>query len=264
MLTQVTDRLGRGVEQGPGRDPIGAASCSTRCCPPPGEQPDGFRLLYQHAAREPKFAAFAEEVHQLQIALADQLVGETIPDRCFRAWATRTIVGYLVDSVLAWLEVGDPVDDADFVEQATDGLLAMYRSWAPDAVPACLPSPNLNLRRCGLWPGIRRKFGGVVVGQFSRGRSSAAMRSSSAVQPSGEGSDRGSSTNFDAPAATIFSIITRTRRQPDRDHVGGVERRVGAWRRTRPGVGHVAVGVGDQGAEVLGVDGRGRARRPSG
>ena len=105
------------------------------------EQPDGFHLLFEHAAREPKFAAFADEFHRLQVELTDEIVGETIPDQRFRAWATRTIVGYLVDSVLAWLEVGDPDLDAEFIEQATDGLLALYRTWAPDAVPT-IPDPT--------------------------------------------------------------------------------------------------------------------------
>ncbi|MGZ4784650.1 MAG: hypothetical protein ACXV5S_03195, partial [Acidimicrobiales bacterium] len=71
----------------------------------------------------------------LQVDMADQIVGDTIPDQRFRAWATRTIVGYLADSVLAWLEVGDPELDAEFIEQATNGLVALYLTWAPDAVP---------------------------------------------------------------------------------------------------------------------------------
>jgi AcrR family transcriptional regulator len=100
------------------------------------EQPDGFRLLFEHAAREPKFVAFAEEVRTIQVEVADQLVGETIPDQSFRAWVTRTIVGYLVDSVLAWLEVGDPARDDEFVVHATDGLIAMYIAWVPDAAVA--------------------------------------------------------------------------------------------------------------------------------
>ncbi len=95
------------------------------------EQPDGFRLVFVHAAREPQFATFAEEVRTVQVELADELLTEAIPDPLARAWATRTIVGYLVDSVLAWLEVGDPSRDEEFVAQATDGLLALYRAWAP-------------------------------------------------------------------------------------------------------------------------------------
>ena len=98
------------------------------------EQPDGYRLLFQYAPREPKFAAFYEEVRSVQVALADQLLGERLPDPGMRRWATRTVIGYLNDSVLAWLEVGDPSRDADFVAQATDGLVAMYLAWVPDEV----------------------------------------------------------------------------------------------------------------------------------
>jgi len=95
------------------------------------EQPDGFRLLFEHAAREPQFAAVAEGFRAIQVEVADQLVGETIADARFRAWVTRTIVGYLVDAVLAWLEVGDPAGDDEFVEQATAGLISMYLAWVP-------------------------------------------------------------------------------------------------------------------------------------
>jgi hypothetical protein len=48
-------------------------------------------------------------------------------------------VGYLVDSVLAWLEAGDPTLDHEFVEQATAGMVALYRTWAPGAVAALAP-----------------------------------------------------------------------------------------------------------------------------
>ncbi len=134
VLTKVTDRLSeewaRGIERTDRRGFVFDTLLTVA-----REQPDGFQLLYQHAAREPKFAAFADEVHRLQVDLADRMVGETIPDQRFRGWAARAIVGYLVDSVLAWLEVGDPGLDAEFVEHATDGLLALYLAWAPAAIP---------------------------------------------------------------------------------------------------------------------------------
>ena len=94
------------------------------------EQPDGYRLLFEHAAREPQFRTFAEQVHTVQVALADEILGENVPDPAFRRWATRTVVGYINDSVLAWLEVGEPARDEEFVQRATDGLVAMFRSWA--------------------------------------------------------------------------------------------------------------------------------------
>lgn len=144
VLTQVTDRLSeewwKGADQSDRRGFVFTVLLTAA-----REHPDAFRLLYEHAAREPKFAEFAQQVHLLQIDLTDQVVGDTIPDQDFRPWVNRTIVGYLVDSVLAWLEVGDSERDAEFIEQATDGLIGLYRAWAPDAVVAQLeivpPSP---------------------------------------------------------------------------------------------------------------------------
>jgi AcrR family transcriptional regulator len=98
------------------------------------EQPDGYRLLFEYAAREPQFRTLAEDVREVQIELADELLGDILTDAAFRRWATRTVIGYLNDSVLAWLEVGDPDRDDEFVERATDGLVAMYLSWVPAEV----------------------------------------------------------------------------------------------------------------------------------
>ena len=133
VLTKVTDRLSeewqRAVQLEDRREMVFRVLLTVA-----REQPGGFRLLFEHAAREPQFADFAEGFRTFQVEVADQLVGETIPDPQFRAWATRTIVGYLVDSVLAWLEVGDPARDAEFVAQASDGLIALYVAWVPEAV----------------------------------------------------------------------------------------------------------------------------------
>jgi len=137
VLTKVTDRLSeewqRGVELEDRRGMVFRTLLLVA-----REQPDGFRLLFEHAAREPQFADFAERFRTIQVEVADQLVGETIPDPRFRAWVTRTIVGYLVDSVLAWLEVGEPAGDEEFIDQASAGLVAMYVAWLP-ADPAHRP-----------------------------------------------------------------------------------------------------------------------------
>ena len=95
------------------------------------EQPDGYRLLFEHAAREPQFRTFAERGPQpSRWPWPTRSLGENMPDPAFRRWATRTVVGYLNDSVLAWLEVGDPGPRRrSSCEPATDGLVAMSVSW---------------------------------------------------------------------------------------------------------------------------------------
>jgi len=131
VLTMVTERLSAqwhaGVHRGERGFVFRALLNVAR------ELPDGYRLLFEHAAREPQFVAFYQDVRARQVGLADELLGEHMGDPAMRRWANQTVIAYLNDSVLAWLEVGEPARDDDFVEQATDGLLAMYAAWVPEA-----------------------------------------------------------------------------------------------------------------------------------
>lgn len=94
------------------------------------ENPDGFRLLMVHAAREPQFAPLADAFAERARGVADVLIADMIPDPAVKAWAGQVIVGYLVSGVLAWLDVGDPERDDEFVERATAGMFGMFLSWA--------------------------------------------------------------------------------------------------------------------------------------
>jgi hypothetical protein len=58
------------------------------------------------------------------------MAGSSVADPVVRAWTDRTIVAYLVDAIDAWLAVGDPDRDAEFVARATDGASAIYQAWA--------------------------------------------------------------------------------------------------------------------------------------
>jgi len=138
VLTEVTDRLAAEWEAGVSRGDRGYVFRTLLTVA--RTLPDGYRLLFEHAAREPQFRAFAEDVEAVQVALADELLGETIPDAELRHWATRTVVRHLNASVLAWLEVGDPARDEEFVMRATDGLLAMVT--ASTRPVAADPSPR--------------------------------------------------------------------------------------------------------------------------
>jgi AcrR family transcriptional regulator len=131
VLTGVADRL---------RDEFLAAM------PPPGhdeqgwihrmmlgvarENPDGFRLLMVHARREPQFAVHHDEWEAKARSVADMLIGDRLHDPALRAWAIRTIVASLVESVLAWLDCGPESRDEEFVERASAALGAMYRAGA--------------------------------------------------------------------------------------------------------------------------------------
>jgi len=94
------------------------------------ELPDGFRLLFLHAAREPEFAGFAQEFRELQTAVAAGALEPVIADPTIRAWGTRQLVDTLVSSVLNWLDSGDAARDHLFVELTTDSVRSSVISWA--------------------------------------------------------------------------------------------------------------------------------------
>lgn len=94
------------------------------------EDPDGFRLLWRHSSREPKFAAYAEEVHQAADAFARRLLGSRIGDGVVLDWAAPTAVAFLVEAVLVWLERGDAAADDRFIELTTRSLETLVATWS--------------------------------------------------------------------------------------------------------------------------------------
>ena len=97
------------------------------------ENPEGYRLLIVHAAREPQFAELGTEYRQAGFELARSFVRPVMADPAMAEWAARNIVEYLNNGVLEWLEVGAPERDEEFIELATAGLIALYTAWADSA-----------------------------------------------------------------------------------------------------------------------------------
>lgn len=85
--------------------------------------PDGYRLLFLHAEREPAFADYAAELMTLIVAVADEIFGEAVPSR-LRTWSTHFTVAMLVRGVLTWLEFGDPADDEHFRSRMSASVVA--------------------------------------------------------------------------------------------------------------------------------------------
>lgn len=93
------------------------------------QDPDGFRLLWRHATREPQFASEAEalRVEALHIART-ALDGLIAPE--LLVWAAHAVLGYLVEAVLAWLDHGDPARDQQLVVAINRSLRAGVRGWS--------------------------------------------------------------------------------------------------------------------------------------
>lgn len=99
------------------------------------EDPDGFRLLWHHATREPQFASEAEalRVEALNSARA-ALDGLVAPE--LLEWAAHAVLGYLVEAILAWLDHGDPARDEQLVVAINRSLRAGVRGWSDATRPS--------------------------------------------------------------------------------------------------------------------------------
>jgi AcrR family transcriptional regulator len=126
VLQRVFDRLAEefviGYAQGAGG--VGARSLLTVA----REDPDGFHLLWRHAAREPQFADYARELRERSVDASRALLAGQVQPALYE-WATHTLVDYLVEAVLNWLEFGEPARDEEFVSLATAGARAGIRAW---------------------------------------------------------------------------------------------------------------------------------------
>lgn len=97
------------------------------------ETPDGFRLLWRHAAREPQFADYASQFRSVAVGAARTVVSPLLPSE-FAEWAAQTLFDHLVDAVLNWLDHGDAALDDDFVAREAAALQATVAAWAAGAV----------------------------------------------------------------------------------------------------------------------------------
>jgi hypothetical protein len=87
--------------------------------------PDGFRLLFHHAAREPEFRREMDRFHTAMVTIAQRELAATIPDPSWAAWAARLAPTVAVEGVMAWLDAGQPHREqaTQRIGQAIDGVI---------------------------------------------------------------------------------------------------------------------------------------------
>jgi AcrR family transcriptional regulator len=90
------------------------------------DDPDGFRLLFRHAAREPEFRDVVDTRRSTSIEIADHQLAEAIPDPGWRNWAARLLPTLTLEAVIAWLDAGrpDPDQAAERISCAVDAVIA--------------------------------------------------------------------------------------------------------------------------------------------
>ena len=90
------------------------------------DDPDGFRLLFVHAQREPDFAAVAEERNRVAGEITENYLRDRLPDPAHRHWIAGLIPKLTIELILSWLDAGRPTGPDELVKtiRATSRALA--------------------------------------------------------------------------------------------------------------------------------------------
>lgn len=97
------------------------------------EDPDGFRLLFRHAAREPEFRSVVDALSATSVEVARQNLARMIPDGPWRAWAATVVPAVTIEAIIGWLDAGQPDPDraAELVQAAITGVIQAARQASP-------------------------------------------------------------------------------------------------------------------------------------
>jgi AcrR family transcriptional regulator len=89
-------------------------------------KPAGFRLLFQHAAREPEFMAQADQFRRDITEAAHVQISTVVPNEGWARWASQLAPVVAIEAITAWLDAGqpDPAHAADRVRRAVSGVIA--------------------------------------------------------------------------------------------------------------------------------------------
>jgi AcrR family transcriptional regulator len=101
-------------------------------------EPAGFRLLFQHAAREPEFKAQAEQFRHDITEAAYLQISKIVCDQAWARWAAQLAPAAAIEAIIAWLDAGQPDPDlaADRVRHVIAGVITAA---AAHAGFDCLP-----------------------------------------------------------------------------------------------------------------------------
>ncbi len=84
--------------------------------------PNGYRLVFRHAAREPEFRDVVDSMTAQSRSIAFSYLTE-IADPQWREWAARLVPAVTMEAVIAWLDAGEPAGGAERVNAAVQGVI---------------------------------------------------------------------------------------------------------------------------------------------
>ncbi|MDI3390325.1 TetR/AcrR family transcriptional regulator [Streptomyces sp. B-S-A8] len=91
--------------------------------------PDAFRLLFHHAAREPEFRDLIDTLTSASAEIAHRNLAALLPAGPWLDWAARVIPVFTIEAVIGWLNAGqpDPEAAADRISRAVHGVIEAAR-----------------------------------------------------------------------------------------------------------------------------------------
>jgi len=92
--------------------------------------PDAFRLLFRHVAREREFRDLTDSLTATSTEIARRNLASQIPGGPWLGWASRLIPALTIEAVIAWLDAGqpDPGQAAGRIAYAIHGVIRAARS----------------------------------------------------------------------------------------------------------------------------------------
>ncbi len=111
------------------------------------ESPAGFRLLFQHALREPEFSERIEKFRADITAAAFGQISALVPDQALARWAAQLAPVVAIEAIIAWLDAGQPgpAQAAARVRQAVMGVIGAAAASGADCSfprPATMEGPG--------------------------------------------------------------------------------------------------------------------------
>ncbi|GAA3646132.1 hypothetical protein GCM10022267_36040 [Lentzea roselyniae] len=91
--------------------------------------PDGFRLLFRHAVREPEFREVIDGIRAMSAEVTRRELAAVIPAGPWLDWAVQIVPTVTLESVIAWLDAGqpDPGQAADRIAQVVHSAIRAAR-----------------------------------------------------------------------------------------------------------------------------------------
>jgi AcrR family transcriptional regulator len=98
------------------------------------EDPGGFRLLFQHAAREPEFRDEMSQFRATMTNTALTQLTDRVSDPAWGRWAAQLSAIVAVEAIIAWLDAGQPDPDqiAARIRRVLDAIPDPTRPLAAD------------------------------------------------------------------------------------------------------------------------------------